>query len=111
MWPAIWVSSEPEIHELLVRWHGSMAQAWAYSVSHGQFLLRLHRGAPRSLFVYCKACHQVRFESHWQDSAITLSAGPAHQFTLADREYLNVSCLAVFVAETENYDVQFPMGA
>jgi hypothetical protein len=111
MWPAIWVSQSEQLVMLFAKWRGSMAEPWAYSVSHGQFLLRLHRESPRSLFVWCKNCQRVSFASHWREAAVQLSVGSSGHVTLLDGQHLSVSCGAVFAAETEAFDVQLPAGA
>jgi len=107
MWPASWISDDQHLAMLFTKWRGSRAEAWAYNVSHGQFLLRLHRLASHSLFIWCKSCQYVSFASHWSDSAVQV-ASSSGQVVLSDHEYLSVSCGAVFAAETDGYDIQFP---
>lgn len=106
MWPGNWESDEEEIEALLKRWQGSMAEAWAYTVSHGQFLLRLHRQSEESLFVWFKGCRSVQFAPSWQESNVKLESNPGGILLATDGGNLNVSCTSIHVAVTEGYDVE-----
>jgi hypothetical protein len=106
MWPAIWEAEGERIRELLEKWQGATAEAWGYTVSHGQFLLRLHRHSPKSLFVWCKDCRSVQFASSWQDSDVRLERNPGGVLLATDGENLNVSCASVHAVESEDYDVK-----
>ena len=79
-----------------------------YRVSHGQFLLRLYPDAEKSLFIWCKACSRVCFDSHWTDSRVSLSRHPDGGWLLNDRDHLAIRCQAVFAAEVSGHDVDFP---
>ena len=106
MWPATWETEEERVRAQIAKWQGSMAEPWAYTVSHGQFLLRLHRQTPESLFIWCKNCRNVRFGSSWQKSDIQLEGTGSGAVSLTDDGNLNVSCASVHVTENDSYDVE-----
>ena len=106
MWPANWESEEERVQVLLEEWRGSMAEAWAYTVSHGQFLLRLHRQSEESLFVWFKNCRNVQFAPSWQASSVKLERNADGALLATDGGNLNVSCASIQVAENDGFDVE-----
>ena len=109
MWPKIWIQTNPGNQTLLQKWQGSVAEPWAYSVSHSQFLLRLHRNSQESLFVWCKGCSQVSFQEHWTSANLSVSGESDQELKVIDDPHLSIICSAAYVAETDEYNITFPM--
>src|SRR5260221_3842881 len=109
MWFANLTRSDRELLDLIQRWKGSRVQAWEYSVSHGQLLVRFHREGSNpipSLYLYCKNCHSVQFESHWVGADVRFSTSPGKygpQITVVDGNHLHVVCGYVGGVESEEY--------
>ena len=113
MWPKLWIQGRDDVLLTLERWRGATAQAWAYSVSHSQFLVRLYREEetksdlrPSSLFLYLKGCDRVSFSDIWRSAKVQIEEkkgqfGP--RFIVSDGERFSVDCLAVFAAESVEY--------
>jgi hypothetical protein len=98
-----------EISLLICEWKGSRAQAWEYTVSHGQFLVRLHRDDDPddlSLFLWCKGCYRVNFTSHWVNSNLEISKSQGEYGTvwlLKDADNLSVSSSALFAFVSDDW--------
>jgi hypothetical protein len=98
-----------EIALLISEWQGCRAQAWEYTVSHGQFLIRLRReDDPNdlSLFLWCKNCHRVNFTSHWINSNLEVSTSQGEYGTvwlLKDTDNLSVSSGALFAFVSDDW--------
>src|SRR3989338_1802803 len=102
MWPKSWIEGSADVRRELERWRGATAQAWAYSVSHSQFLVRLYREEasrsdvrPPSLFLYLKGCDRVSFSDTWRSASVRVEErkgefGP--RFFISDAERLSVDC-------------------
>src|SRR4051812_1447587 len=113
MWPRSWIRGRDEVLRELKRWDGATAQAWAYSVSHSQLLVRLYReersreaSRPPSLFLYLKGCERVSFSGLWRTAKITIEKKEGlygAEFIVADGDRLSVVCIAVFAAESVEY--------
>jgi hypothetical protein len=95
---------------LLVRdWQGCRVEAWEYSVSHGQFLVRVHREDPNdifSLFLLCKNCYRVNFISHWINSNLEISISQGELGTvwlLKDADNLSVTSGALFAVVSDDW--------
>jgi hypothetical protein len=107
MWPSHWTENDDELNGLLHRWRGANAQAWEYSVSHGQLLIRLHREETNpipSAYILCKNCHSVHFESGWKGADMSFTVAPGSYgplYTFTDGKRLTVVCGAAFGAETD----------
>ncbi|MES2694447.1 MAG: hypothetical protein V4773_13310 [Verrucomicrobiota bacterium] len=112
MWPKSWIAGKENALRELQEWSGATAQAWEYSVSHSQLLIRLHRegsGGIGSLFVLLKCCERVSFENTWADANIAIEEssgkyGPA--FTVTDADRLSVVASVVFVTRLEHYGIR-----
>jgi hypothetical protein len=107
MWPKSWITGRADVLHELESWRGATAQAWAYSVSHSQFLVRLYReedlkGSPLvSLYLYLKVCDRVSFVGIWRDASIQIAerAGKyGREFVVSDGDRLRIECGAVFAA-------------
>ena len=104
MWPSNWIKIESETPELLARWRGVHGQAWEYSTSHGQLLVRFYRvGSLAGAYLLCKNCSEVHFQSSWLDAHVRVGIsqgkfGPV--YTITDGDRLRVVCTAAFLAET-----------
>jgi hypothetical protein len=111
MWPQSWITKKDDVARALSAWDGAMAEPWEYSVSHKQFLLRLHHlgnSAAGSLFVFCKACDDVAFKSSWHGARVVLGEKKGQlrpEFQLTDGERLNVRAGAIFAASSPDYHV------
>jgi len=101
---------------MLRTWRGGMARAWAYSVSHSQLLIRVHREQTpvdiRSLFLYIKGCSRVSFLESWRNVSFTIKevagdSGTEYEISDADRCIIRCGVRPV-VCETESYDVKLP---
>ena len=110
MWPREWISGVPAVRSELEKWEGCIAQGWAYSVSHSQLLIRLHREeeSPRtSLYLYLKDCYKVSFFDIWRDVNITIGEQPGEfetEYVLTDGDRFYTHCGAPpFVAESEEF--------
>src|SRR5689334_4321527 len=104
MWPSNWLPIKNESPEFLAQCRGLRGQAWAYSTSHGQMLVRFYRD--RSLagtYLYCKGCDLVQFQSSWlhADVRIEVSTGRyGPLYTITDGDRLRIVCGAAFWAES-----------
>lgn len=107
MWPSVWFPVESEFLPLMDRCQGLIGQPWAYSTSHGQFLVRFYReGSESGIYLYCKDCDALRFDSSWREARPTLHfvQGPTgHRIEIQDGERLKVSCGSAFLAESADY--------
>jgi hypothetical protein len=113
MWPQSWIKGKEDVLRELKHWEGAKAQAWAYSVSHGQFLVRLYREeghqkheSPSSLYMYLKVCDRVEFDSLWRDAHIHIDEkkgehGP--EFIVSDGNRLSITCGAVFATVSQEF--------
>jgi hypothetical protein len=116
MWPDNWIADASKVDAMLKAWRGGMAQAWAYSVSHSQLLIRVHREKNpvevRSLFIYIKGCMQISFQSSWRDVAFVIKeigAGSGSEYEVSDADRCIIRCsVRPFVCEMEGYDVKLP---
>ena len=111
-WPEHWISGLADVQKELHRWESadSVAQAWAYSVSHSQMLVRIYRQqgtgspSPTSLYLYLKDCHRVSFHDLWRDIRVRVEEqrgkyGP--EFIVTDGDRLFVHCgVRPFAAES-----------
>jgi hypothetical protein len=107
MWPQSWIRGKTEVLRQLHGYQGATAQPWEYSVSHSQFVLRIHREedlkglALVSFYLWMKNCDQVSFFGLWREANIQIEErqgkyGP--RFVVSDGEHLVVDCGAVFAA-------------
>jgi hypothetical protein len=113
MWPKSWIQGRADVLLALERWRGATAQAWAYSVSHSQFLVRLYREEQTksdlrqpSLFLYLKGCDCVSFLGIWKDARVHIEEKKGQfgaRFVVSDGERFCVDCIAVFAAESVEY--------
>jgi hypothetical protein len=114
-WPFDWISDPDQVSALLQKWRGATAQGWAYSVSHGQLLIRVHWEEEPvklfSLFLYFKNCSRVAFDDTWRNFELKITEvegkfGPEIEATDASR--LSVRCGGgPFAYETESF-LQLP---
>src|SRR5689334_16196714 len=104
MWPSKWLRIENESPELLAQCRSLRGQAWSYSTSHSQMLVRFYRdGSLAGIYLYCKSCDLVHFESFWLDADVRVEIsqgryGPV--YTITDGERLRIMCGAAFLAES-----------
>ena len=112
MWPQEWISDTASVSLELEKWRGGVAQAWGYSVSHSQLLIRVFReeGSQRSrtsLYLYLKDCYKVSFEDGWRDVQIKIEEqagkfGTEYILTDGDRFYAHCG-VTPFAAESEEF--------
>ena len=111
MWPSQWIKIESESPELLTRWRGVMGQAWEYSTSHGQLLVRFYRpGETAGLFLYCKNCSLVHFQSSWLNANVRIGLSKKKDgqvYTITDGDHLHIVCGYAALAEANDYSVGF----
>jgi len=104
MWPSKWLRIESELPQLLAECRGLRGQAWAYSTSHGQMLVRFYRdGSLAGVYLYCMSCDFVQFQSSWLDAdvRVEISKGRYGQvYTITDGDRLRIVCGAAFLAES-----------
>jgi hypothetical protein len=115
MWPDHWIEGLADVQKELHRWEGadSVAQGWAYSVSHSQLLVRFYRqqgvGSPSatSLWLYLKDCHRVSFHDIWRDVRVRIEERPGKfgpEFIVTDGDRLFVHCgVRPFAAESSEF--------
>lgn len=108
----VWISDLADVRKALRRWQGadSVAQAWAYLVSHSQLAVRIYRRhengspSPASLYLLLKDCHQVSFRDSWRDVDIRIEERPGKfglEFMVTDGDRFSVHCgVHPFVAES-----------
>ncbi len=103
MWPEHWISGLADVQKELHRWEvaDSVAQGWAYSVSHSQLLVRIYQQhgsggpSPTSLWLYLKDCYRVSFHDIWRDVCIRIEERPGKfgpEFIITDGDRLFVHC-------------------
>ena len=110
-WPSNWISDSAQVSALIEKWRGATAQAWAYSVSHSQLLVRVHWDREPveifSLFVYFKGCSRVAFRDTWREFNLQVSQTNGQfgsEFEVSDGDHLSVRCSSgPFVYETETF--------
>ena len=114
MWPEHWIKGL-DVQKELHRWKGtdSVAQGWAYSVSHSQLLVRIYRqqgsGSPSrtSLYLYLKDCYRVSFHDIWRDVCVRIEEKPGKfgsEFIVTDGDRLFVHCgVCPFAAESSEF--------
>ena len=112
MWPNEWKAGTSDVTRELEKWAGGSAQAWGYSVSHSQLLIRLFRDSGNkenrtSLYLYLKDCRQVSFRDSWHEVAIEIAEQPGElgfEYTLTDGERFYARCgVKPFAAESEEF--------
>jgi len=112
MWPKHWISGMGDVQKELHRWKGADGQAWGYSVSHSQLLIRIFREQENkrsrtSLYLYLKDCYRVSFNDSWRDVDIQIQEEPGKfgpEFIIADSDRLFVHCgVHPFSAESPNF--------
>ncbi len=118
MWPKSWIKGKGAVLGELESWRGATAQAWAYSVSHSQLLVRLYReedlkGSTLVSFYIClKGCGRVSFVDIWRDCAIQIEEREGkygREFVVSDGDRLRVECSSVFAAASTE-SVKFDSG-
>ena len=99
MWPENWISDPSMVEAKLNAWRGGSAQAWSYSVSHSQLLIRIYwENNPveiRSLFLYVKDCSYVAFSSSWQDVSFTIreiTGDSGIEYEISDGDRCAIRC-------------------
>lgn len=104
MWPTNWSPIEKEASGMLLSCHGLIGQAWSYSTSHSQLLVRFYReGSDSGIYLYCKDCDSIQFEGSWRQAMPTVELSPSQfpgRVTIKDGERLSVICGAAFLAES-----------
>ena len=115
MWPEQWIEGLADVQKELHRWEGadSVAQGWAYSVSHSQLLVRIYRQqgvgspSPTSLWLYLKDCYRVSFHDLWRDVRVRIEERPGKfgpEFIVTDGDRLFVHCgVRPFAAESSEF--------
>jgi hypothetical protein len=104
MWPSKWLRIENESPGLLAQCRGLRGQAWAYSTSHSEMLVRFYRdGSLAGIYLFCKSCDLVQFQSSWLDADVRVEIsqgqyGPV--YTITDGDRLRIVCGAAFLAES-----------
>lgn len=89
---------------LLAQCRGLRGQAWSYSTSHSQMLVRFYRsGSMAGIYLYCMSCDVVQFQSYWEDADVSVRIsqgrfGPL--YTITDGDRLRIECGAAFMAES-----------
>lgn len=95
----------------LEKWRGATAQAWEYSISHSQLLIRLHRPGEgvNSLFLHFKGCERVSFDREWKAVSIQITEKEGRygtEFVAADADQLFVRALAILATELPYYGLK-----
>ena len=115
MWPEHWISGLADVQNELHRWEvaDSVAQGWAYSVSHSQLLVRIYQQhgsdspSPSSLWLYLKDCYRVSFHDIWRDVHVRIEERPGKfgpEFIVTDGDRLFVHCgVRPFAAESSEF--------
>lgn len=104
MWPSDsdWLEIGSESSELLAQCRGLQAQAWSYSASHSQLLVRFYQPSKiAGIYLYCKACDFVQFERSWEDVSLTIKASQEPHgkiYTITDGDRLRIVCGAAWMA-------------
>jgi len=106
MWPSKWLPVEGDACELLAQCRGLMGQAWAYSTSHSQMLVRFYTpGSLAGIYLYCTGCDLVHFQSSWLDAntRVEISQGRyGPVYTITDGERLRIVCARACLAESRD---------
>lgn len=109
MWPSNWVRIEDESPQLLDRCRGLRGQAWEYSTSHSEMLVRFYTsGASAGIFLFCKNCESVQFKSDWLEANVRVAVSRGEYglvYTIKDGDRLQIVCGAAFLAETSDYNI------
>ena len=104
MWPSKWIRIETESPELLAQCRGLRGEPWSYSTSHSQMLVRFyHDGSLAGIYLWCKSCDLVHFESSWLDADVRVEISQGRYglvYTITDGERLRIVCGAAFLAES-----------
>jgi hypothetical protein len=106
MWPSKWLPIKSKCPELLARCRGLRGQAWSYSTSHSQMLVRFYReGSLAGIYLYCKSCDSVQFLSSWLDANVRVEISQGRHgpvYTITDGDRMRIMCGAAFVAESSD---------
>ena len=107
MWPSNWLRIQDEPVDLVAQCRGLRGQAWAYSVSHSQLLIRFYQEGDRAgIYLYCKMCDLVHFQADWEnaDLSVHISEGQnGRVYAITDGDRLRIVCGAAFVAHSSNF--------
>ena len=107
MWPSKWTKSADELLKLLDHWDGAKGEVWEYSANQQQLLVRFFRERPNShssMFLLCKDCRIVHFQTYWLDMQVRVSLKSDSQpraYVVSDGERLRIECAEVFAAESD----------
>ena len=104
MWPSKWISIDDDSPRLLAQCRGLRGQAWSYSTSHSQMLVRFYRdGSLAGIYLYCKSCDMVQFQDSWLDANVRVEISKGQRgsvYTITDGDRLRIVCGAAFLAES-----------
>jgi hypothetical protein len=109
MWPTDWTNDDEALVALLEKWRGGEVEAWEYSVSHGQLLIRIfHKdsGSIRSAYVLCTSCDEVYFQARWSNAHIAFSRDASRlgpKLLLHDSDRFWVSCDSASAVEADEF--------
>jgi hypothetical protein len=111
----MWTGDEKEIQKLFDQWRGSNGQVWEYVCGHGTLLVRFFRPNSRlSLYLQCKDCRRLEFESFWENSDLLLHKRQQKnvedpKFEIRDGDRFFVACFAVYLKESEKpFHIDWP---
>ena len=101
-----WTTNAEELDSLVERWRGARAESWAYTVSHGVFILALHR-PPRTAYIQFKDCQAIHLHrTSWESADISISRVP-HRLgvvhTVTDPGNFHLVCWAAFGIESDHF--------
>jgi hypothetical protein len=107
MWPSKWTKTAEELVKLLEHWDGAKGEVWEYSANQRQMLIRFFRERPnshQSLFLLCRECRTVHFQTYWLDMQVKVSLktdGQPRFYTVTDGDRLRIECAEVLAAESD----------
>jgi len=107
MWPSKWTKTAEELIKLLEHWDGAKGEVWEYSANQRQMLIRFFRersNSHQSMFLLCKECRTVHFQTYWLDMQIQVglkSDSQPRSYTVSDGDRLRIECAEVMAAESD----------
>ena len=102
-----WIALDNQVEEFRQKCKGRNGQAWAYTVSHGQLLIRYYDDqTTSSVYLRCKDIASVSFRKHWNYSLpdVHFSDGEyGPEITISDGENLMINCGFAFWVQSDEF--------